>query len=259
MKGSHTLIVPYVSQLLGSLMKLLNDQSSAVVGATLSTIGELALASPASVSEHLDVVFPRLIDLLNDSGSINKQEVAVVAMGKLVSSLTMVTEEPYTKFPGLFAALAKAIQNPDDASSSVRLQAMRTMGLLGNTTTFNTSSNTLSNTPSKDDALTHPLSPSNTPSEIRPLKYTLEYALYYNIESPPPLTHPLTPPNPPSTGTVGEKMYQTHLSDQGGVVDAFGAQTDHIEDEAEEAVASSSLAGEIGNRRRRHTLLTYTF
>ena len=38
-------------------------------------------------------------------------------------------------------------------------------------------------------------------------------------------------------------MYQTHLSDQGGVADAFGAQTDHIEDEAEEAVASSSLAG----------------
>ena len=132
-KGSHTLIVPYVSQLLGSLMKLLNDQSSAVVGATLSTIGELALASPASVSEHLDVVFPRLIDLLNDSGSISKQEVAVVAMGKLVSSLTMVTEEPYTKFPGLFAALAKAIQNSDDASISVRLQAMRTMGLLGDT------------------------------------------------------------------------------------------------------------------------------
>ena len=112
-------------------MKLLNDQSSAVVGATLSTIGELALASPASVSEHLDVVFPRLIDLLNDSGSISKQEVAVVAMGKLVSSLTMVTEEPYTKFPGLFAALAKAIQNSDDASISVRLQALRTMGLLG--------------------------------------------------------------------------------------------------------------------------------
>ena len=28
-------------------------------------------------------------------------------------------------------------------------------------------------------------------------------------------------------------------------MDAFGAQTDHIEDEAEEAVASSSLAGEF--------------
>ena len=39
MKGSHTLIVPYVGHVLGSLMKLLNDPSSAVVGAALSTIG----------------------------------------------------------------------------------------------------------------------------------------------------------------------------------------------------------------------------
>jgi hypothetical protein len=38
-KGSHTLIVPYVSQVLGSLMKLLNDPSPTVVGAALSTIG----------------------------------------------------------------------------------------------------------------------------------------------------------------------------------------------------------------------------
>ena len=39
-KGSHTLIVPYVGHVLGSLMKLLNDPSSAVVGAALSTIGK---------------------------------------------------------------------------------------------------------------------------------------------------------------------------------------------------------------------------
>ena len=38
-KGSHALIVPYVGHVLGSLMKLLNDPSSSVVGAALSTIG----------------------------------------------------------------------------------------------------------------------------------------------------------------------------------------------------------------------------
>ena len=31
----------------------------------------------------------------------------MVAMGKLVSSLTMVTEEPYSKYPGLFEGLVK--------------------------------------------------------------------------------------------------------------------------------------------------------
>ena len=39
-KGSHALIVPYVGHLLGSLMKLLSDPSSSLVGAALSTIGQ---------------------------------------------------------------------------------------------------------------------------------------------------------------------------------------------------------------------------
>jgi hypothetical protein len=47
------------------------------------------------------------IQALNDSTSVSTQEVAVVAMGKLVSSLTMVTEEPYSKYPGLFEGLVK--------------------------------------------------------------------------------------------------------------------------------------------------------
>ena len=46
---------------------------------------------------------------LNDGTSVSKQEVAVVAMGKLVSSLTMVTEEPYSKYPGLFEGLVKVL------------------------------------------------------------------------------------------------------------------------------------------------------
>jgi hypothetical protein len=43
----------------------------------------------------------------------------------------MVTEEPYQKYPGLFSGLVKAIQNDDEASIELRLQAIRTTGLLG--------------------------------------------------------------------------------------------------------------------------------
>lgn len=43
-------------------------------------------------------------------------------------------------------------------------------------------------------------------------------------------------------GTVGEHMYHEYLREQGGVVDAFSSQTDHVEDEAEEVVQSSSQA-----------------
>ncbi len=130
-RGSGALIVPYVAQIISPLMTLLSDQSSEVVVAALSTVGELASASPASVREHLNDLVPRIIDALHDRSSVAKQETAVVAMGKLVSTLTMVTEEPYKKYSGLFEGLVKAVQNVDDTSSELRIQAIKTLGLLG--------------------------------------------------------------------------------------------------------------------------------
>jgi hypothetical protein len=65
---------------------------------------------PRDISHQItlrDMSIPFSAQALNDSTSVSKQEVAVVAMGKLVSSLTMVTEEPYSKYPGLFEGLVK--------------------------------------------------------------------------------------------------------------------------------------------------------
>jgi len=61
-------------------------------------------------SEHLEELIPRLIDSLNDESSISKQQIAVIAMGKMVSSLTMVTDDPYKQYIGLFSGLVRAIQ-----------------------------------------------------------------------------------------------------------------------------------------------------
>lgn len=130
-RGSDGLIVPYVKQIISPLMTLLSDKSGEVVVAALSTVGELASASPASVREHLDDLVPRIIDALHDRSSIAKQETAVIAMGKLVSTLTLVTEEPYKKYTGLFEGLVKAVQNVDESSSELRMQAIKTLGLLG--------------------------------------------------------------------------------------------------------------------------------
>lgn len=129
--GSHTLIVPYVKQVIQPLMDLMNSSSVDIVAA-LSTIGDLAVASPECVREHLPVLSPQLIEALNDQTSVSKQETAVIAMGKLVSSLTIeVAEEPYKKYHGLFEGLVRAIQSKDDSSSALRLQAIKTVGLLG--------------------------------------------------------------------------------------------------------------------------------
>lgn len=130
-RGSESLIVPYVKQIIGPLMALLSEPTTDVVISALSTVGELAIASPASVREHLDELAPRLIEALNDQSSLAKQKTAVVAMGKLVSSLTMVTDEPFKKYAGLFDGLVRAMRSVGDSSSELRLQAIKTLGLLG--------------------------------------------------------------------------------------------------------------------------------
>lgn len=130
-KGMETLIIPYVKQILDPLMALLSHHVTDIVVVALSTIGDLALSSHENVREHLDELAPRLIDVLNDESSIVKQETAVVALGKFVSSLTTVTEEPYKRYDGLFEGLVKATQNVDESSNELRLQAIKTLGLLG--------------------------------------------------------------------------------------------------------------------------------
>lgn len=132
-RGSDSLIIPYVKQIITPLMALLNESNTDVVISALSTVGELALASPASVCEHLDEIAPRLIEALNDQSSSIKQKTAVIALGKLVSSLTMVTDEPFKRFSGLFDGLVKAMQSADDSGvgGELRLQAIKTLGLLG--------------------------------------------------------------------------------------------------------------------------------
>ena len=129
-RGTNVLIVPYVRHIMEPLLALLGDPSSAIVSAAVATIGELAHVSPEDVAVHLSQLFPMLIQALNDQSSVVKQEVCVVALGKVVSSLNIVST-PYAKYPTLFESLVRAIQRTDVAASALRLQSMKTVGLLG--------------------------------------------------------------------------------------------------------------------------------
>ena len=129
-RGTNVLIVPYVRHIMEPLLALLGDPSSAIVSAAVSTIGELAHVSPEDVAVHLNQLFPMLLQALNDQSSVVKQEVCVVALGKVVSSLNIVST-PYAKYPTLFESLVRAIQRTDVAASALRMQSMKTVGLLG--------------------------------------------------------------------------------------------------------------------------------
>ena len=129
-QGLNTLIVPYVPQILEPLLTLLDDPSASIVSAALATIGDLASVSPTSVGIHLETLFPRIIDAINDQTSIPKQTVAVVTLGKMVSSLC-VTSDAYFSYPGLFESIVRAIQVPDAQATELRIEATKTAGLLG--------------------------------------------------------------------------------------------------------------------------------
>ena len=55
----------------------------------------------APQQEEVDRLTLRLIGTLNVQNSVSKQETAMIVMDKLVSSLTMVTDEPFKKYTGL--------------------------------------------------------------------------------------------------------------------------------------------------------------
>jgi serine/threonine-protein kinase mTOR len=129
-RGTNELIIPYVSQIIDPLVALLDDPSSSIVCAAVSTIGELAIVSPQDIEDHLDTIFPKLIQALNDQSSVLKQEAAVVALGQFVSSLN-IESDPFATYPILFESIVRAIQRSDINVGSLRYAAIKTFGLLG--------------------------------------------------------------------------------------------------------------------------------
>ena len=129
-RGTNELIIPYVSQIIEPLLMLLDDPSSSIVCAAVSTMGELAIVSPKDVESHLDSIFPKLIAALNDQTSVQKQEAAVVTLGHFMSSLN-IEKDPFIAYPVLFESIVRAIQRSDINVGSLRYAAIRTFGLLG--------------------------------------------------------------------------------------------------------------------------------
>ena len=130
LRGAKILIAPYVGQILEVLVPLLYDTSTFIARSALSSIAELSIASPEVVSKTLDDIFPHLIRSLKDEKSVDNQETAVEALGKLVSSLALVTEDPYAVYEGLFEGLVGIIQS-DETYVELQLKAIKTAGLLG--------------------------------------------------------------------------------------------------------------------------------
>uniref|UniRef100_A0A8C6M5E7 Serine/threonine-protein kinase TOR n=1 Tax=Nothobranchius furzeri TaxID=105023 RepID=A0A8C6M5E7_NOTFU len=124
------LIRPYMEPILKALILKLKDPdpNPGVVISVLATIGELAQVSGLEMRKWMDELFPIIMDMLQDSSSLAKRQVALWTLGQQVASTGYVVE-PYRKYPSLLEVLLNFLKT--EQNQGIRREAIRVLGLLG--------------------------------------------------------------------------------------------------------------------------------
>ncbi|XP_015233310.1 PREDICTED: serine/threonine-protein kinase mTOR [Cyprinodon variegatus] len=124
------LIRPYMEPILKALILKLKDPdpNPGVVISVLATIGELAQVSGLEMRKWMDELFPIIMDMLQDSSSLAKRQVALWTLGQKVASTGYVVE-PYRKYPSLLEVLLNFLKT--EQNQGIRREAIRVLGLLG--------------------------------------------------------------------------------------------------------------------------------
>lgn len=124
----QNIVKPFVSTLFGSL-PLTGDNR--VTTAALEALGEICSVIRRDCLQFADQMIPIIIVNMHDSTSRRKQEMAVKTLGICVSSTGLVVK-PYLQYPQLLPwALDLLHKNSANTSWSLRMETLRTLGLLG--------------------------------------------------------------------------------------------------------------------------------
>ncbi|TDH73380.1 hypothetical protein CCR75_008691 [Bremia lactucae] len=139
LRSASQLAQPYVLPILRVLMKNLREDSErrsqsrstvSVSKAILATLGDLAEVGAQELTPYLGQLLPDVIDEMRDSSNPQILQVAIKTLGQLVSSTGYVIL-PYHEYPELLDLLCQALQKSGDAFESLRVEAGRTLGVLG--------------------------------------------------------------------------------------------------------------------------------
>lgn len=139
LRSASQLAQPYVLPILRVLMKNLREDSErrshsrstvSVSKAILATLGDLAEVGAQELTPYLSQLLPDVIDEMRDSSNPQILQVAIKTLGQLVSSTGYVVL-PYHEYPELLDLLCQALQRSGDAFESLRIEAGRTIGILG--------------------------------------------------------------------------------------------------------------------------------
>lgn len=124
------LIRPYMEPILKVLVPKLRDPDPnlGVVISVLAAVGEQAQVGGVEMRKYVPELLPIILEMLQDSSSLPKREVALWSLGQLVESIGYVVE-PYHKYPNLLEVLLNFLKA--EQSPGIRREALRVLGLLG--------------------------------------------------------------------------------------------------------------------------------
>lgn len=124
------LIRPYMEPVLKVLIPKLKDPdpNPSVVISVLAAVGEQAQVSGREMKKWMDELLPIIMDMLQDSSSLPRREVALWTLAQLVESTGYVVE-PYSKYPNLLEIILNFLKT--EQSPGIRREAIRVLGLLG--------------------------------------------------------------------------------------------------------------------------------
>lgn len=124
------IIRPYMDPILKVLIPKLKDSdpNPAVVISILIAVGEMAQVSGREMQKYTDDLLPIIIEMLQDTASLQKREIAIWTLGQLVASTGRVVE-PYERFPHLLDLLLNFLKT--EQAPNIRKEVVRLLGLLG--------------------------------------------------------------------------------------------------------------------------------
>ena len=127
-QSSGTVIKPYTKTILDALRPKVHDDSPRVASSVLAALGELSKIADMEMKGCVDELFPLILETLKDQGSVFTREIALRALGQLVSSLGYVIT-PYERYPNLLPILLNEIKTEQNPVN--RMEVLRVFGLLG--------------------------------------------------------------------------------------------------------------------------------
>jgi Domain of unknown function (DUF3385) len=124
----HSIVRPFIGTLIRTLPLSADIR---LTTASLEAVGELCMVVREEILPFGDQLLPQIISSMYDPSSRRKQEMAVKTLGQLVSATGQVVK-PYLQYPQLLPrALDLLFKNAATTPWSLRMQVLRTVGLLG--------------------------------------------------------------------------------------------------------------------------------